>query len=439
MRLCSIRSLAKNMASLRNSYPLAPRRDSAKRDRSQRTSGVILSHGRGNVATPQSLVVVQAIAPKDERERRARMAKRDPNSMFAPPATDDGDFDIEKGMLGICNPNPSATFRGALTADSNVHVHTNMEGLSRDEPLCVPCVVQVKRSATDLNSEDRTTIVIRGVQTVVNTGSASLGVGQYCYFDPNPYTVVKDGKVVSGINIVGVKNTVMHPQIRALDSTTTYSFVRGLQDVVRVAMGRDPNLKEIDTCFRNKAQNGEALLVCLNNMCEGIFKEHQLAADMPMRDIIRLFAPWQLMHFCDIPEATPSLSGVPQRLHAKLMCADALRLAMIRIEDSETRHYRDFEVSLPHNSRSTQTGGRIKSSVASPDLAKLLHPVTVGVLDPIKRFSEISTALSRIAMHFHYFDTICMQAQHDYISRFLIGLCLSGANKGAPVDILLGK
>lgn len=433
------------MASLRNSYPLVPRRDAAKRDRSQRTSGVILSHGRGAVATPQSLVVVQAIAPKDERERRARMAKRDPSTMFAPPATDDADFDIEKGMLGICNPNPSATFRGALTADSNVHVHTNMEGLSRDEPLCVPCVVQVKRSATDLNSEDRTTIVIRGVQTVVNTGSAPLGVGQYTYFDPNPYTVEKEGKIVSGINIVGVKPTVMHPQIRGMDSTTTYSFLRGMQDTVRIAMGRQC-LKEIDACLKSSDRSGERLLTLLNKMCEDIFKDKHLSVDMPMRDVIRLFAPWQLMHFCDLPDATPSLSAVAsgisemaQRLHAKLLCADALRLAMIRIEDSGTRHYRDFEVSLPHNTKSVQTGGRGKSSVASEDLAKLLHPVAGIAVDPKIRFGQVASALSQIEMHFHHFSTICLQAQHDYMMRFMIGLCLSGANKGQPVDVLLGK
>jgi hypothetical protein len=306
-------------------------------------------------------------------------------------------------------------------------------------------VVQVKRSATDLNSEDRTTVVIRGVQTLVNTGSAPLGVGQYCYFDPNPYTVEKEGKTVSGINIVGVKPTVMHPQIRGMDSTTVYSFLRGMQDTVRIAMGRDPNTKEIDACL--KSTSGEKLLVCLNKMCEAIFDSRQLAVDMPMRDVIRLFAPWQLMHFCDIPDATPSLSAggsstvneMAQRLHAKLVCADALRLAMIRIEDNSNRQYRDYEVSLPHNTKTVQTGGRGKSSVGSEALAKLMHPPAGTKLDAKTRFGEIANALSQVELHYNFFSTICLQAQHDYQMRFLIGLCLSGANKGQPVDLLLGK
>jgi hypothetical protein len=151
----------------RQNYPLAPTgAQSGSRTGKRKATGVIKSSGRGAVATPQSLITLVAITNKNEHKRR-KLASRpgDLKSMYAAPSNDETDFSIKRGMLGLCRIMPDSSFRSALTNDSSVEVVTNMAGLSRDEQLGMPCVVQVARDSNDVNSDDHTTIVIQGVQT----------------------------------------------------------------------------------------------------------------------------------------------------------------------------------------------------------------------------------------------------------------------------------
>lgn len=69
-----------------------------------RAGGVIQSKGRGQVATPQSLIVISTTVAKDELGRRARVAPMDERQMYAPPAKSQNEMVVQKGLLGIGNP-----------------------------------------------------------------------------------------------------------------------------------------------------------------------------------------------------------------------------------------------------------------------------------------------------------------------------------------------
>lgn len=157
----------------RHSYPLPPSLDNeddqAPDLHKEASATPIVVQSKGQAPTPQQLVVLQATASKLERDRRLRAAQGLPDSaLFAPHSSTDAAFNVKKGFLGICHLTPGHTYRGALQADqgANVQVFCNMGGLRRDTKLGIPCVVQVNRDATNLNSEDRTTLVVDGVQQI---------------------------------------------------------------------------------------------------------------------------------------------------------------------------------------------------------------------------------------------------------------------------------
>ncbi|MDO9175011.1 MAG: hypothetical protein Q7V62_09410, partial [Actinomycetota bacterium] len=212
------------------------------------TGGQIISPGRFDPAVPQQLVVLAVTVRFAEQERKMRALQagtNDPRRLYGAPSTDDKDMTCDKGRLGFCMLNLESTFRPGLGHSNHVTFACSVNGLSRDAKVGVPAVCQVSRDTTDPHSEDKTTVVVHGVQTIIDTGDQTISPGDQLYMDLNPFTTKQDGQDVPGVIIPGVSRTTLHPQVRPARSSTRYALSRTLNDRVRLQLGEIKDLEAI--------------------------------------------------------------------------------------------------------------------------------------------------------------------------------------------------
>lgn len=439
-------------------YPLPPGGSLAltpaerkRADGSRRaTAGVVASRGRGSPATAQNIITVQAVTCKNQSKRRMlQVRSSDPRNVFAPASSDESDFDTKKGMLGLCVLEANTTFRGGMTGDTNVEVVTNMAGMSRDVRLGIPCVVQLERSAADANGDDRTTIVIAGVQTLVTTGSEQCSPGQKLYADPNPFMVDdpdNEGQLVSGINISGINKAVKHIQLRPLNSNNLHSMTLSLQNEVRLRLGSAEAGRSISAIL-GAAEPEKALCAFFTREATQLLDARNLAVDMPVRGLMHIYAAWLFVQLVSASAGTdapiPALSADLNELaFVKVVALQTLRLALQHTETTFSRCYRAYDSALPQDATSdsarTYTAASNRHSLSSAYLSGLLDNGKYNVGSPSDNMRYAMAAEACLNQHFHYHSQVLRQDMHDYLARFVLGIALSGSSKGKPIDVLVG-
>lgn len=406
---------------------------------------VVQSKGRGEVATPQAVIVLQAALPKNELDRRARMAPVGrAEALYAPPARSERDFDAKKGMVGLCLLNNQATFAGRIGNTNSVRVAVNMAGLSRSEKLGMPCVVQVARDALDANTDDRTTIIVQGVQTIVDTGSQPIACGEIVIIDPNPFLIAdpvnKSGPQVSGINVQGVTENFMHPQTRTLTTNHEHALVQEFQNVLRARMGTSEFGKELAGCLAG-VDPGARLAALFARSCTTLFDESNIAQDNPLRGLTLIWAPWYFLQMVNVESVRgikPAALGM-----TTLACLHALHASLQQTEREFTRIYAQYDCALPHDTADERpVQYEASSNRASLFSDTLKADLDIDTLRTLTNDFERSRAMHRgeahLNLHYEYHSKLLRLALKNYLFKFSLGIALCGAGRGAPVDVLLG-
>lgn len=405
-------------------------------------AAVVRGTTRNAVATPQSLVVLTADTPKAPQElaRRARAARADPRTLYGPPTDVEQSMSVFKGMVGLCSTTGNGGFRAALGNSSTAQVHGNMAGLSREERLHTPCVIQTTRDAADPNAEDKATLVVQGVQSVHNTGGQQIPPGVPVIADPNPYMVEQDGAMVPGVQLPGIDRSTLFVQLRPLTTATLHSYIRAQEDAIRIRMGNVDFGMKLSKALLNG--DPKAIYDLLEHECTQSFEQVNMPVDMPMRDLIRVFAPWQLVQFICIPGCIASITTPQQRSRAHVLVLNALRLELIRHEQTVCRIFQAFERSLPHGTEPEGTLAYARTRDTSIHSDKLRDLISVdfvtGGKSNVEKGEAVLAAAAHLNLHYASVQQRSYCAMTDYLNRFLIGKSLTGANKGQQFDILMG-
>lgn len=410
-------------------------------------SGIMEVPGRGNVAVPQSLVVEQAIVHKEEVAIRAnRNGRLPPNQLLAPHATEDAVMNTYKGQLGLTMIERGTTFRGGLGNNPTVRFVTSANGLSKADManLGIPGVAQVERDATDKTSEDRTTVVLHGVQTLVNTSNDQINIGDKLYVDPSPLlTTDGSGRVVSAIRIRGIHPETCHFRPRPKRANTVFAWEHDLVNRAREEMGRGDFGKSLQLAV----QHGDAqvLYEAIDKTCARVLDvEGGVSDNSPMRWHVRLCVYALVVSLAMTPGALHGLNDLNARLTTWVLALQAQLEALRVWSASEERIQRDFQATLPQHTRpmATRSGGGadIDETIHSSRLSALLAPQRQGAasIPPEQRLAAAMEAQARLALHSQHAITVTSHAAHDWLNKFYLGTALSSANKGQAFDVLMG-
>lgn len=429
------------------SYPLAPTFDGTsqgQQGKKRSSSGVIKTEGRGATLTPQGLIVVQSTVLKEEKLRRRRITAKDgfnPKAQYGPAVKGDDDavMSTHKGVLGMCVTTNQHTFRGGLGNDNNVLSVFAVNGLSRSEKLAIPCIAQVSRDANEKYGEDRTTLVVHGAQTIVNTGCQPIDAGMHLYVDPNPFTTTNDdGQVVSAVNVKGIPQETLFFQIRPIVTDTIYAWMRSIEDRMRLSLAKTMS-GDIQKAI--KAGDGVALFDAVRAHVVRTWTDELLyARDMPMLDLILIFVLDDFAQLALIPKSGLTGLDTPEvQQMANILGLQALVLALRAQVEAGSIVNREFQSALPQHTR-PQPAYQSPQDTVHDD--KLLTNLSPGVLfpaggDKTTAFRILTETRARLALFVRTATCIGMQAQEEYFRRVRCGMALSSAAKGGQLDLYM--
>lgn len=431
-----------------SSAPFARARDAANPNarsllRGKRTAaGVIKSKGRGAAAVPQRLILVSGSVPKEERQLRAAEAgSARPERLFGPASKDDRDMSANKGRLGICYLGNGSTFRPGLGNMNHVRVVMSQNGLLRDGMYAygVPAVIQNERDTDDPLSEPMVTCAISGVQTIVNTGSQVIQAGDALQYDPEPFTTTDaDGNVISAVQIAGVSAGTLHPQVRPIRPNTKHVRSVTLDRRMNAHMGR---VTDWGAVLRDPINPAHRLVLMAREKAKEVNTEMQEASASPERDRVTLHALWEFTQLAQIPGRIVGLNAA-DRTMAHRVGLTAVREFLLGMRDTACKLRQDFQDSVPMTMgaapRSSFTAAtRSADDIESQHLADLLDPAKMARKSGEKLYEELNEARARITLVVAHEFAVLESMQRAYNQRFNLGLALSGAQKAAPLDLLI--
>lgn len=407
-------------------------------------AGVVQSTGRNGVLLAQGLVLLQADNYKNEMQRRKSMSTK-MSDLLAPMGSDPSAFNCVKGQLALVRFEPHSTFRGGLNSDSVVKVTTCANGLLRRESLGVPCVVQLDRDVTE-DDDCRTTIVIRGTQTIINTSGGYIPPCVPLYVDPNPFLVNdsrEPGTMIPGIRIPGISPETAHFQIRPFYGKNLQASLVGLTDMLRRNLTHSVNVEAITRAVSSKTiDQGRALHDVFEKMTSQLISDKKFPVDYPLVQQVRNFLPFYFVQLTKINGAFKSIAAAASKSALRLFAMQAWHRTMIGTENIVSDQFTAFETSIPHDTDSKYpvpfTVSKNPSSVHSDTLRRLLTVDAAFIaLSPVEKTAIWLEADARLTLIYNHQQQILINASIDFKNQFVAGISLSGANKGKAIDVHL--
>lgn len=422
-------------------YPLAPSRSFGLDGLPLANSGVIKSKGRGQAATPQQLVVVQARLRQDEMSRRKRAAHGlAPSELLAPPTSNVDSFEVRKGEVCLIDSEKNGTMRGSMTSDAGalVSVTTNVAGKPAYELSKLAMVGVVTKGVDMKDGDNRATIVIDGIQTVVNTGMHTIPIGARVIVDPFAATTLQGGELTPAMEVWGRSKGFAPPALRALDCNSIHSWVTQFGERLRVILDD----KQVGT-----EKSAEELRNKLVGLVKDVNLADRLANKMPIRGYLNIWLPWWLANLEWRHLRQTYDAANPPSIKQLAWLLQILRLHLLAVEDEFSNARDNYECALPMNKfkRSAVEFQKIKTQDHTVRSQKLQTDITnqaiadafaEGPVEGMLHMADLFATLNLFA--FHYM-AVLRHELGDWIERFALGLSLSTSSKSKPLDVFLGR
>lgn len=417
-----------------------------KRIRGSSMGSSVLAKTRNPVTTPQCLVNVTAIVPKNEKQIRALAARGDVADLYSAPTGDDSCLAIHKGMVVAHRAKPNASFRTNASADSNVECVGSTNGLSiSGTEFFMLGVAQTGSSPADKDSNNQVTVAIHGLQTVVNYCDERIEAGDQVILDPFGCTVTAQGSneprpIVYGP--VGISERQFSLVLRPMNASHLSHFICAAQDAVRLRLGLPATAAKLAAITTS-----EALLTLLHQLCDDIFAHDMVVSPMhPIRGYAVIWAANRYCHMIQIESG----SLVTSKTKVALTSAEygnLLRVALltklracIEVEDKFMDVANAYAMALPHGGdRHDATGERARSSLHSTNLAALLDQASPMNANPGDRPAHMREANARIAMHTEDAMENYVHRIRGYFGSLHFGVAMSSADKGQSYDVFVGR
>lgn len=164
--------------------------------------GLIVSQGRKQPTAPQAIVVHTDRAARGEYQRRARLTGKD-----RLPTGSQAEFDILKGELAFAYV-PGKTVVARLNPNAaDRECFTSFNGLSPADAVTFAGVVDKGYTHSDTPGNSLITLRLAGTATIVNTGSQPVGTGDEVAWAFPEVRLLANGQAAPTVRQVGVPDS----------------------------------------------------------------------------------------------------------------------------------------------------------------------------------------------------------------------------------------
>ena len=426
-------------------------KDANGSERGTGSSILARSRARGaGVTTPQCLVNLTSIVPKNEKLLRALACKGDPNDLYGKPATNEATLDVHKGQIVLHRAKVGSGFRTHASAESGIECISTMNGVSiSGTRLFGVAVAQVECYPRVKESSNQTTTTWHGVQTIINYSDQRWNAGDLLIADPFPITVRSRGgesrPMVMGPE--GIPDEAQNIILRPFGAAHLSHLVNQMQDLIRLKLGSGKIGESPVARLLQDAKTSEAMLAVLHSVCDNIFAtEMVVAPDHPLRGYALAWAADRLLDMITVDwrgllsaRTKKPLTEEEYGNYMRIALLTKLR-AVIDVEDKFVGATNAYAASLPHSGDHVDTmssSDKARSALRSTYLMSLVSLNASITGDERRRcMLEFQT---RVKMHMQH----CLEEYYnrirDYFGAFHAGMCLSSADKGSSADVFIGK